>query len=91
MRFQRKVSLNVAAILILAFSFLNSAAAMRRLESAGLDVAAACAIVETVAEVDEGLTTKADLTALKADLKTRIVAAQVATARLLFAALRYFG
>ena len=64
---------------------------MRRLESAGLDAAAARAIVETVAEVDERLATKADLTALTADLTTRIVAAQVATATLLFAALRYFG
>ena len=70
---------------------IDTAAAMRRLESAGLDAAAARAIVETVAEVDEGLATKADLTALKADLTTRIVAAQVATATLLFAALRYFG
>ena len=63
-----------------------------------LDAAASRAIVETVAEADEGLATKADLAALKADLAalkadltTRIVAAQVATATLLFAALRYFG
>ena len=64
---------------------------MRRLESAGLDFEAARAIVETVAETDEGLATKADLAALRSDLTTRIIAAQVATATLLFAALRFFG
>lgn len=69
---------------------IDTAAAMRRLESAGLDAEAARAIVETVAEADEGLATKADLAALKADLTTRIIAAQVATATLLFAALRFF-
>ena len=77
---------------------IDTAAAMRRLESAGLDFEAARAIVETVAETDEGLATKADLAALRADLAalrsdltTRIIAAQVATATLLFAALRFFG
>ena len=64
---------------------------MRRLESAGLNSEAARAIVETVAETDQGLATKADLAALKSDLTTPIVAAQVATATVLFAALRYFG
>ena len=70
---------------------IDTAAAMRRLESAGLNSEAARAIVETVAETDQGLATKADLAALKSDLTTRILAAQLATATLLFAALRYFG
>ncbi len=70
---------------------IDTAAAMRRLESAGLNSEAARAIVETVAETDQGLATKADLAALKSDLTTRILAAQVATATVLFAALRYFG
>ena len=68
-----------------------------------IDTAAARAIVETVAVADDSLATKADLAALKTDLaalKTdlaaleaeltvRIIAAQVATATLLFAALRF--
>ena len=77
---------------------IDTAAAIRRLESAGLDADAARAIVETMAEADEGTATKTDIAALKtdmaalkADLTTRIVAAQVATATLLFAALRYFA
>ena len=44
---------------------IDAAAAMRRLESAGLGSEAARAIVETVAETDEGLATKSDLAALR--------------------------
>ena len=68
---------------------IDTAAAVERLEAAGVDTAAARAIVETVAVADDSLATKADLAALKADLTVRIIAAQVATATLLFAALRF--
>ncbi len=75
---------------------IDTAAAVERLEAAGVDTAAARAIVETVAVADDSLATKADLAALKADvaalkaeLTVRIIGAQVATATLLFAALRF--
>ena len=68
---------------------IDTAAAVERLEAAGVDTAAARAIVETVAVADDSLATKADLAALKAELTARIIAAQVATATLLFAALRF--
>ena len=76
---------------------IDTAAAMRRLEEVGFEPNKARVIVETVAESDEGLATKGDITGLKSDmaalkseLTLRIVGAQVATATLLFAALRFF-
>ena len=83
---------------------IDTAAAMRRLEEVGFESDKARVIVETVAESDEGLATKGDITGLKSDmaalksdmaalkseLTLRIVGAQVATATLLFAALRFF-
>lgn len=47
--------------------------------------------VEFAALKAEFVALKADLKALKAELTMRIIAAQVATAMLLFAALRFFG
>ncbi len=70
---------------------IDTAAAIRRLEEAGVDAPAARAIVQTVAEAEAELATKADLEVLKAQLTTRIVGAQVATAALLFAALRWLA
>ena len=76
---------------------IDTAAAMRRLEEVGFEPDKARVIVETVAESDEGTATKgdiaglkSDMAALKSELTLRIVGAQVATATLLFAALRFF-
>jgi len=70
---------------------IDTAAAVSRLEAAGLAPEAARAIVATVAEADADAPTKSDLCALEARLTTRIVAAQLATATLLFAAPKLFG
>ena len=47
--------------------------------------------VETFAESNEALASKADLDRLEARLTMRIIAAQVATATLLFLLLKFFG
>ena len=85
---------------------IDTAAAMRRLEEVGFEPDKARAIVETVSESDKGRATKgkgdttglksdmaalkSDMAALKSELTLRVVGAQVATATLLFAALRFF-
>ena len=70
---------------------IDTAAAIRNLENAGLKAEAARAIVETMAEADQDTATKADIATLKADLTIRMVGSQFAFAGLLFAALRFFG
>ena len=47
--------------------------------------------METFAESNEALATKADLDRLEARLTSRIILAQVATAALLFMLLQFFG
>ena len=82
---------------------IDTAAAVRRLEEVGFEPDKARVIVETVAESErlatEGdvaglksdmVVLKSDMAALKNELTLRIVGAQVATATLLFAALRFF-
>ena len=81
---------------------IDTAAAVKRMAEAGLPREQAEAIVETFAESNDALVTKADLQAavdhlqatvdkLEARLTVRIIAAQVATATLLFVLLRFFG
>ena len=52
---------------------IDTAAAIERLQEAGVDTAAARAIVETVAVADESLATKRDLDALESRLEAAIV------------------
>ena len=77
---------------------IDTAAAIKRMADAGLPHAQAEAIVETFAESNDSLATKADLRALEAAmdklearLTVRIITAQVATAALLFTLLKFFG
>ena len=70
---------------------IDTAAAIKRMAEAGLTHAQAEAIVDTFAESNEALATKADLDRLEARLTARIVMAQVATAALLFMFLKFFG
>ncbi len=48
---------------------IDTAATIRSLEAAGIQPEQASAIVNAIIQSDEGLATKADVTALKADLK----------------------
>ena len=75
---------------------VDTAAVMHDLKSAGHEEPAAEAIARAILEADSDLATKSDIVAVKSDiavvrseLLTRIIAAQVATALLLFAALRF--
>ena len=81
---------------------IDTAAAIKRMAEAGLPHAQAEAIVETFAESNDSLATKADLRAttdalyaamdkLEARLTVRIITAQIATAALLFTLLKFFG
>ena len=77
---------------------LDTAAAIDRLTAAGADPALARAIVTEVARTDEGLITKADLSALRSELETamlrlerRLILSGLAGLGLLFAALRLTG
>lgn len=70
---------------------IDTAAAIKRMAAAGLSQAQAEAIVETFAESNDSVATKADLDGLEARLTTRIIVAQVATAALLFTLLQVFG
>lgn len=74
---------------------IDTAAAIKRMAEAGLPREQAEAIVETFAESNDALVTKADLQAavdsLEARLTVRIITAQVATATLLFVLLKFFG
>ena len=81
---------------------IDTAAAISDLEDAGIESTAARAIVRTVATASDELATKSDLAAVKTEimaelalqrsaLTVRIVGAQVATATLLFAAIRFLG
>lgn len=70
---------------------IDTAAAIKRMADAGLPREQAEAIVETFAESNEALASKADLDRLEARLTMRIIAAQVATATLLFLLLKFFG
>ncbi len=68
---------------------VDTAAVMHDLKSAGIEERAAEAIVRAISEADSDLATKSDIAILRSELLTRIIAAQVATALLLFAALRF--
>ncbi len=70
---------------------IDTAAAIKRMAAAGLSHAQAEAIVETFAESNDSVATKADLDSLEARLTTRIILAQVATAALLFTLLQVFS
>ena len=70
---------------------IDTAAAIKRMAEAGMPREQAEAIVETFAESNDTLATKADLQSLEARLTTRIIIAQVATATLLFVLLMFFG
>ena len=70
---------------------LDTHAAVRDLEEAGVERAQAEAIVNTLARADSDLVTKADLRAEIAALERRILIAGVAIASPLFAALRFTG
>ncbi len=74
---------------------IDTAAAIRNLEEAGLEPIAAQAIVDTVSRTDSDFVTENTLNArlevLEARLTARIIGAQVATAMLLFAALKWLG
>lgn len=81
---------------------IDTLTAARELEDAGIEPGHARAIVTTIARADDSLATKTDLDAvrtgleaametLKAELTVRIIASQIATAMLLFAALRFLG
>ena len=74
---------------------IDTAAAVKRMAAAGMPREQAEAIVETFAESNDALVTKADLQAavdsLEARLTMRIITAQVATATLLFVLLKFFG
>ena len=81
---------------------IDTAAAIKRMAQAGLPVAQAEAIVETFAESNDALASKADVQSatdnlratmdkLEARLTTRIITVQVATATLLFVLLKFFG
>ena len=81
---------------------IDTAAAIADLTAAGLEPEAARAIAGVVARADENNATKSDLETLEtrmngrmdileAHLVAKIAIAQVATATLLFAALKFFG
>ena len=74
---------------------IDTAAAIKRMAQAGLSQEQAEAIVETFAQSNDALASKADLQTaidrLEARLTVRIVTAQVATATLLFVLLKLFG
>jgi len=62
---------------------------MHDLKSAGHEEPAAEAFARAILEADSDLATKSDIAVVRSELLTRIIAAQVATALLLFAALRF--
>ena len=74
---------------------IDTAAAIKRMAQAGLSQEQAEAIVETFAQSNDALASRADLQTaidrLEARLTVRIVTAQVATATLLFVLLKLFG
>ena len=74
---------------------IDTVAAIKRMAQAGLSQEQAEAIVETFAQSNDALASKADLQTaidrLEARLTVRIVTAQVATAALLFVLLKLFG
>ena len=81
---------------------IDTVAAIKRMAEAGLPQEQAEAIVETFAESNDALASKADLQSavahlqsaadkLEARLTVRIITAQIATATLLFLLLKFFG
>lgn len=75
---------------------INTHTAIQDLEAAGADTKLAEAIVKTVSQADAQLATKADLTALRADLqativslKRRLIGYLIAAVLIVLAAIKY--
>ena len=77
---------------------IDTAAAIKRLVSAGLDQTLAEVIVETFAEAQSDVASKTDIRMLKTDIEmlknwmlVRLVMTQLGTVAILYALIRLFG